>query len=230
MGNDQEEMTLDIGEIFEVIKKRKKIILIITLLSVIIASGLSFFVIAPTYESKISIVIGKTPSGDKKQDEYSDIMMYQNLVKTYAKIAQSRVVAQETIDTLGLDVDAEILQKQVTITPQADTQIIEIKVQNKSPQDAMNIVNTLSETFIEESKRIYPDGNVQVIDKAVLPENPVKPNKKINIAISFFLGIMVSLGLAFLLEYMDNTIKTESDIERYLGIPVIGIIPKNNEK
>ena len=64
------------------------------------------------------------------------------------------------------------------------------------------------------------------MDKAIVPINAISPNKKLNIAIAFFIGLMVSLGIVFLLEYVDNTIKTESDVEKYLGLPVLGVIPK----
>lgn len=231
MENMDQEITLDIRDILNVIKKRAKLIVIITLAATLISGVLSFFVIKPTYEASISIVVGKdlNQNGQRVQYDNNDIMMYQNLLKTYAKIAGSRTVAEKTINQLNLDITPEDLLNSVTITPQTDTQILEIKVQNKSPNTAMEIVNTLSNQFIDESKRIYPDGNVQIIDSAALPNKPVKPNKMLNIAIAFLLGLMVSIGISFLLEYMDNTIKTETDVERYLGLPVVGIIPKNDE-
>ena len=59
-----------------------------------------------------------------------------------------------------------------------------------------------------------------------VPENPVSPNKKLNIAIAFLLGLMVSVGLSFLLEFLDNTYKNKEQLEKDLEIPVIGAIPK----
>lgn len=59
----------------------------------------------------------------------------------------------------------------------------------------------------------------------MIPDKPIKPNKLLNILIAFVAGLMASLGLVFLLEYLDNTVKTSSDIEKLLGIPVLGIIP-----
>jgi capsular polysaccharide biosynthesis protein len=104
---------------------------------------------------------------------------------------------------------------------------MDLKVKNIVPIAAMNTVNVLADFFIQESKRIYPQGNIQIIDNAVLPKSPVSPNKKLNVAIAFFLGLMLSLGISFMMEFMDRTIKTEIDVEKYLDIPVIGIIPKN---
>ena len=64
------------------------------------------------------------------------------------------------------------------------------------------------------------------MDKAVLPDKPVKPNIKLNIAFAFFIGLMASVGLVFVLEYLDRTIKTEEEVEKYLELPVIATIPR----
>lgn len=228
MENREQEVTLDFREIIEVLRKRMVLIISITLAVTIFSGLISFFVLKPVYQARISIVVGKVQDvKSKTQDDFNDVMMYQNLVKTYAQIAQSRTVAQKTITSLKLlGITPEVLQGQVTVTPQTSTQIMDIKVNNKAPIMARNIVNALAASFIDESKRIYPNGNIQVIDSAVVPKSPISPNKKLNIAIAFFLGLMLSLGLSFLLEFMDSTIKTEGDVEKYLNIQVIGIIPK----
>lgn len=59
------------------------------------------------------------------------------------------------------------------------------------------------------------------------PVSPVKPNKKLNVLLAFVVGLMAAVGLAFLLEFLDNTIKTSSDVEELLGIPVLGVISNN---
>ncbi len=74
--------------------------------------------------------------------------------------------------------------------------------------------------------RIMKVDNVQVIDQAQVPRNPVKPRPMLNMIIAGFLGIMISLGMVFVMEYLDNTIKSPNDVERYLGLPIIGAIPE----
>ncbi|MBC2582736.1 YveK family protein [Clostridium sp. DJ247] len=223
-----EEMTLDLKDLFYIIRKRTKLILIITIACTLISGILSFFVIKPTYEVKTSIIIGKsdTDPNDKSQYNYNDIMMFQKLVKTYAEIAKSRAVAENASARLK-NISLDKIKSTVTVTPQADTQILELKVQNNNPQEAYLIMDAVTNAFVQESKRIYPTGNIQVMDGAQIPQKPIKPKKTLNLAIAFFIGLMASLGFTFILEYMDSTIKTEEDINRYLGIPVIGIIPKN---
>lgn len=228
----EQEINIDLLDFWNIVKKRLNLIIIITLSATIISGIVSFYVIKPTYEAKVSVVIGKTGSDsrDKSQYNYNDVIMYQNLVKTYTEIAKSRVVAEKTSEKLNNEITVEDIQKLVTVTPQANTQILMLKAESKNPNQAMNLINFLTESFEQETKRIFPDGEIKIMDKAQLPNKPVKPNKKLNVAIAFFIGLMLSFGLVFILEFMDRTIKTENDVEKYLGLPVIGIIPKNLEQ
>ena len=82
--------------------------------------------------------------------------------------------------------------------------------------------------FEKEAKRITKANDIQVIDKAILPQNPIKPNKMMNMAIAAVLGAMIGLFVVFLIEYLDNKLKTPQDIEKHLGLSVLGVVP--NEK
>lgn len=223
----EQEMTLDLAELFAIIRKRIWLLISITLITTLTAGILSFFVLSPVYESSISIIIGRANEGETTKTEYNEVMMYQKLAKTYAEIAKSRSVAEKTIKELNKDMQVNVFLKSLSVTPQPDTQILVLKYQSKDAIDAATTINTHAKFFIEESKRFYKDGNIQIIDTAQVPEGPVKPKPMLNIAIAFVLGIMISLGIIFIMEYMDTTIKTEDDIEKILNVPVIGLIPKN---
>ncbi|WP_251860517.1 Wzz/FepE/Etk N-terminal domain-containing protein [Clostridium sp. Marseille-Q2269] len=221
-----EEVNLDLQGIFNVLKNKKKMILITILVFGIVSAALSFFVIPPTYEVKASVVIGK--AAEEKNDNknnYNDVMMYQKLVKTYAQIANSRTVSENVVAKTG-KLKPEELQKKLSITPQADTQIIDLKIEDKDAQFAYNVLTTVCNEFISQSKKIYPNNTIELLDKPVIPDKPIKPKKLLNIAIALFLGLLISVGIAFIQEYMDKTIKTENDIDKYLELPVIAVIPK----
>lgn len=226
----EQEITLDLKDLFRILRKRIKLIAGITLICTLISGLLSFFVIKPTYEAKTSVIVGKLQTEEGKLNN-NDVMMYQNLIKTYAEIAKSDRVAESALSKLNGKYTRQQLQKMITVTPQQGTQILMIKVENESAEEAAKIINAISKSFLEESKIVYPTGgNISIIDQAKVPEKPVKPKKALNIAIAFFIGLMASVGLAFVIEYMDNTIKTEDDVERFLGLPVVGIIPRPQEK
>ncbi|MFX0548407.1 YveK family protein [Hathewaya histolytica] len=222
----EQEITIDLHKISEILIKRKKLIAIITTISLLITGIISFLIIRPTYETKATIVIGKEEDKNDKQNSYNDIMMFQKLVKTYAQIAESRTVIEKVAQKVGNGLTYEKLKSKIKVIPQPDTQIMEIKVLSKKPEEAYSVLNSLGEIFIYESKRIYPMGQIEILDKAVIPEKPIKPNKKLNMAIALFLGLLLSTGVSFLLEYLDRTLKSEEDIERYLDLPVLAVIPK----
>lgn len=206
-------MTLDLRDIFAIIRKRLLFIITITLLCTLASAIFSFFVIKPTYQTDTSFVIGKIADAGKNNS--SDFTMYQQLVKTYAAIASSNSVAQDASNKLGIDTKTFI--KSITVTPEVDTQILDIKVLAASPEQAYANINTLSNSFIAQAKKIYPTGDIGVMDKPVLPDKPIKPNKTLNIAIAFFIGLMVSIGLVFVLKNSDKTIKTEEEVEHYIS-------------
>ena len=99
-------------------------------------------------------------------------------------------------------------------------------------QDAHTNITKITENgtvvFEKEAKRITKANDVQVIDKATLPKNPIKPNKVMNVLIAFVLGTMIGLFVVFLIEYLDNKMKTPQDIEKHLGLSVIGVIPNED--
>ncbi|MDP4146370.1 MAG: Wzz/FepE/Etk N-terminal domain-containing protein [Bacillota bacterium] len=224
-----EENNVDIGQFLDMIKGGKVVIITITLVAVIISAILSFFVIPPTYEAQASIIIAKNNDSTNINIKNDDVMMYQNLVKTYAEIAKSNAVAEKTASKLNNGMSMGDVEKNITVTPQDGTQILIITAEADKAEDAANIVNTLSQEFIDYSKQVYSAGDIKIIDKADVPTAPVKPKKVMNIAIAFFLGLMLSIGLVFLIEFMDSTIKSQEDVKKYLDLPVLGMIPNNTE-
>lgn len=226
-----QEITLDLREVFHIIWKKLWIIVLITILSTAVSGAASYFLLTPSYEATATIIIGNSSkTAEEYGYDYSDVLMFQQLAKTYGEIAESRTVAKNAARKLGQDITPEEVKSKITVSIGTETQIMGITATSTSREDAQQTANTVSNAFVEEAMRIFPSGNVQVMDRAILPLSPSSPRPMLNMAIAFFLGLMVSLGIIFLKEYLDNTVKTESDIQRLLGIPVIGIIPQYREK
>lgn len=227
--NEMEEQVISISEIFEALKKRWILIVSITLVATLISGVLSFFVIKPTYETSTKVFIGKEESNQEGYNT-NDIQMYQKLLQTYAETIKTNEVVQAAINsTNNTDLTVPAVKGALTVTPVSDTQILQIKYQNKNPEVAKEILESITNEFVILAKELVPNGNVRVIEAVQLPENPVAPNKKMNVAIAFLLGLMVSVGLVFLIEYLDNTFKSKEELERELDIPVVGIIPEVEE-
>lgn len=220
------EEIIRIEDIVDVLTKRWKMILSITLAATLISAVVSFFLIAPKYEARTKLFIGKENTQTQDQSyNNNDVQMYQKLLKTYAEVIMTKDLVGQAINSNDLDLKEEDVLKSLTVTPRADTQILEISYINVDPVIAQEVVESITENFINYSTELIPNGNVKIIESVRVPEKPVSPNKKMNIAIAFLLGLMVSIGLSFLIEFMDNTFKTKEHIENILDLPAIGVIP-----
>lgn len=215
---------ISISEILDSLKKRWKLIVVITLCATLLSGIVSFFVLKPQYEATTKVFIGKEEGAEQGYNQ-SDVIMYKQLMKTYLETVKTKDLIGRALEGVKSELEVKEVLAGLTITNVADTQILEIKFKGKNPEEARDIVAAVTEEFINTSKTLVANGNVRVIEEVVVPENPVSPNKKMNIAIAFILGLMVSVGICFLLEFMDNTFKSKEQLEREIDIPVLGTIP-----
>ncbi len=208
------------------------LIILMTILSITASGLVSYFVLEPEYQTFTTLIVGK-PKDYQNVDnklEYNDLLLNQKLVSTYGELVKTRIVADEVIKNLKLDMSYKEFREKVNVNLVKDTEIIKLEVMDTNPVLAAEIANETAQVFMENVKDIMMVENVQVIDEAQVPDIPIKPRPSLNMAIAGVLGLMVSIFLVFLLEYLDSTIKTPDDIERYLNLPVIGTIPMVEEK
>lgn len=222
------EETIDLREYFQVIRKRAWIIVLITVIAMITSGLISFFVLSPVYEANTTLIVNADQNKESEVLTGDQLNVTQKLTLTYGEIIKSRSVINDVIKKLDLDKDYDEVVKEITVSPVKDTQIISITVQDTNAKRARDIANAIPTVFTKEVKRITKANSVEVIDKAITPENPVKPNKLMNIAIAAVLGIMIGLFIVFVLEYLDNKIKTPQDIEKYLELPILGVVPNED--
>lgn len=226
---------MELKERFYIIKRRL-LIIVLTLIVAVSLGTLSNFVIKPLYKADISVIIGKTQSAvNNSSSNYYDVMLYQTLVQTYSKLTISRAVAEDVIKQLDLKttnlqtlestpMTVANLLAMVTVTPDKDTQFLTITVISKDQMQTMNIANQFAKSLKAISMKINKIDIVMVIDEAGLPTINDSPKPVRNIAMAMLIGIVFSAFLVFLLEYLDNTIKTKEDVEFAIGLPVLGTI------
>ncbi len=220
--NEFEE--IDLKDLIHIIKMRWWIIVLFFVLSVIVTGVVSFKVLDPVYKAEASLFVGKESNSIASID-IGEFSLNQKLVSDYREIILSKLVAKEVIKDLNLDMSVETFQKRVSVYTVKDSRFFKIGFESTNPQIAMDVVNKLSEVIIEKAEEIIQVKNVQRIDIAELPVNPIRPNRTMNIAIAGVLGIMIGVFIIFILEYLNYTIKTDKDVERYLGLNIIGEIP-----
>ena len=222
-----EEQVISVSEIIDAVKKRWKIIVLTTVLATVVSGIFSFFVISPTYEASTKIFIGKEGAESEGYNS-SDVSMYQNLIKTYSELIKTKDLVNKAINNSQYDLSVNNVLNGITVNTLTGTQILQISYQSKSPSIAKNILESITNEFITKAEELVPNGNVKILESVELPKNPVAPNKTMNIAIAFILGMMVGFGIVFLLEYLDNTYKNKEQLEKELDIPVLGVIPMSD--
>lgn len=223
-----DEEVIRIEDIVNMLVKRWKMIVLITLITTIFSAIISFFIILPKYEASTKLFIGKENNQIKVQEQIydnNDVEMYQKLLKTYAEVIQTNDLVEKAVDLNSLGIKSKEILKNLKVTPRVDTQILEIKYTSRDKVLASDILNSVTTEFIKSSAELIPNGNVKIIESVKIPEDPVSPNKIMNIAIAFFLGLMISIGLSFLLQFIDNTFENKEEMEDILGLPVLGVIP-----
>lgn len=215
---------IDLREIFQIIRKYLLLIIIIPIMFAAAGAVVSIFLVDPIYESSTTLIVRQKKDVEEEISK-TDVDLSKSLIYTYAEMAKSYTVLANTAKKLSIE---ELNAKSITISPVKDTQILKVAVQNKDPLLAKEIADTLVEEFTLEIQRITKTDNVAVVDYARLPKQPIKPNVMINTAISGVLGGMIILFIIFLKEYLDNTVKTEKDIENILGLSALGAVPNFN--
>ncbi len=214
-------------DVFKILKKNLRLILISTLSVALVAAIITFFFISPEYEASTKVYIGKENFKNVSTTYTNEeINMYQRLIKTYSELVKTKDLVSRSISNVGQDVSVkEVLSKLQAISI-ADTQILQIKYVSDSREEAYDIVYGITEEFMKLSKKLYPNGNVHIIQQPIVPEVPVGPNKKLNVAIGAVIGMMIGLGVTFLKEFINNTYSDKEEVEKDLEIPCIGVIPR----
>lgn len=213
--------------IFEILKKNLRFILIITLLMTLVSAIITIFFISPEYEASTKVYIGKERFKNVSTTYTSEeVNMYQRLIKTYSELVKTKDLVRKSISNVGQDISVNEALSKVQAISIADTQILQIKYVSNSREEAYDMVYGITEEFMKLSKKLYPNGNVQIIQQPIVPEGAIGPNKIMNIAIGAILGMMIGVGLTFLKVFMNNSFSDKEEIERAIGVSCLGVIPK----
>ncbi|MGY5266279.1 YveK family protein [Paraclostridium bifermentans] len=196
------EGNIGIKGYLQIIKRRSWIIFLITFIAILVSTGVSFFGVNPVYEANTTLLVDINKKTGSEMITTEQLSVSEKLAVTYGEIIKSKSVLNEVENSLDLNCGYEELSDKVNVSSINKTQIISVSVQDTNPKRATDIANAIPTAFQQEVKRITQANDVKVIDKAVVPNKPTKPNKATIIAISAILGIMISLFVIFLLEYL----------------------------
>jgi capsular polysaccharide biosynthesis protein len=218
------EETISLKELLETVKKRIVLIIAITITAVLVSGVVSYFFLTPIYQASTQILVNQAKS-DQSVYSPNEVQTNLQLINTYNVIIKSPAILDKVSEDLNLNMTAAQLNGKITVGSEKDSQVVNVAVQDADPNMAAKIANKTAEVFQKQIATIM-NGNVSILAKATVADNqsPIKPRPLLNVAIALVVGLMAGVGLAFLLEYFNNTVKNEQDIEKGLGLPILGVI------
>ncbi|WP_137790972.1 Wzz/FepE/Etk N-terminal domain-containing protein [Bacillus sp. E(2018)] len=221
------EETISLKDIALTLRKRLKLIIVMTVVAAIASGIISYFVLTPVYQASTQMLVNQKSSEQSTLDP-NQIRSNIDMINTYKQVIQSPAILDIVVEDLGLQQSTDALISKISVNSEQNSQVFSLTIQDEDPAQAVKLANAISDTFSKEVPSIMKVDNVKILAPAVLKDNPspIKPKPLLNIAIALVVGLMAGVGIAFLLEYLDNTIKTEEDVQRVLELPVLGSIPK----
>ena len=225
----------NISEVLGGIKDKWKDIVLIVLSFLLISSIYNIFLINKEYEANVKIFIGKQKFKNITETyNNEEINLYQRLITTYSEVIKSKKLINESIKGSKMNylqdkyenINYDLLMKNLTINPIANTQIIEIKYKSLNPQQSYDLLYSITENLISYSKELYPNVNITILEQVHVNLNQLMNKKLTIIGFGLILGLIVGIGGIIGVMYLNNTYKNQKSLEEEIGLTVIGVIPK----
>jgi capsular polysaccharide biosynthesis protein len=219
------EESISLKVLLQTLRKRVNLILSITFIAVAISGIVSYFFLTPIYQTSTQLLVNQ--SKDKQSNyQFNEVQANLQLINTYNVIIKSPAILEKVISDLNLDMTIEELNGKIAVGNEKDSQVLNLSVLDENPEIAAKVANKTADVFKSEIVKIMNVDNVKILSKATVTDqqSPIKPRPLINAAITLVISLIASVSLAFVLEYLDNTVKNEQEIEKLLGLPVLGVI------
>lgn len=223
---NDDEVEIDLLEIFYALKKKILLVLMVALAGGCIAAAYTQFLMTPIYSSTSSILV---LSKETTLTSLADLQLGASLTSDYTVLITSTPVMEQVISDLNLDMTAEQLKESVSINNPTDTRILEITVNNTDSKMAKKIVDEIanvSSSYIGDKMEVIPP---KIIEVGKIATVRTSPSVKKNAALGFLLGFLACAAIVVVYAVMDDTIKTEEDIEKYLGVSVLAKVPDRKD-
>ena len=221
--NRDDVIEIDLVELLGVILHNLWIIIVSGVIVAAVALLVSYFIITPKYESVTKIYVISKTNADTMT--YSDLQAGSTLTKDYKELVKSRPVLEEVLAETGIDVELKNLEAQITVEVPQDTRIVSITVEDKDPYEARIIADSVRIAASKHIQEVMDTEAVNVVEEASLPIEKSSPSILKNTAIGYAVGLFLAIAIVIINYIMDDTIKTPDDVEKFLGVSVLGSIP-----
>ena len=222
---ENDEFEIDLKEIFYAVKKNIVAIILAGMVGGLAALLITKLFITPMYTAENSMLV----LASEGVSSTSDLTLGSQLSNDYNVLITCRPVLETVIEDLELDTSYSALKKSISISQVSNTRVLEIAVEHADPQLAYDIVRAVTDEAAEYIADIMEVAKPKVFDYGVVPEEKTSPSTAKNTALGLFAGLMLCGGVVVLRAVLDDTIKSEEDIEKYLGIPTLSAVPDRKD-
>ena len=219
----EEEESIDLLEIFELLRQHIWIIIASTLVAGVIGFVAVNFFSTPKYRASATIIVNSKENADNYSVEQYNASA--RLVNMYSVIIKSDTVLDAVGNELNLNYGYQKLQGMVSVSSVDETPIMRITVTSDSAELSRQICDEITKVAPEKIVDAVEAGSVKIISEARANESPVSPHKKRDTAIAALAGMLLSIAVIVLIHFFDNKINTETDVAKYLNMTVLGVIP-----
>lgn len=228
MNQNTKYIEIDIRELFSLLLRKCWIIIICVFITAGIVCYYSYTRLTDYYSATATVYLGKEGLGTSI--DLGMISLNNYLMSDYINLIKSRMVAEEVIKRMGVDIPAEIIQGGISAYMPEEQKVLsrmfQVSFQSSNPEFAADVVNYTCEVLLEKAADILGVKNAQIIDRALVPNYPVGPNRLKYVVIAAGVGFVLGILLIFATELINYTFRKPEDVEKLLGLTVLGIIPE----
>ncbi|MCI9151492.1 MAG: polysaccharide export protein [Lachnospiraceae bacterium] len=223
----KDDDVIDLLGLLRALKKRLWLIILCALIGGSGAWAYSHYMLTPQYTASAMLYV---LSNETTLTSIADLTIGSQLSADYKTIINTRPVLKEVINQLGVDMTYRQLRGKLTIANEEGTRILTLTVVDPDPQMAKRIVDQVAVSasdYIGDIMEMIPP---KIIEDGEVSYTPIAPNHKKNTLLGIMVGIALVCGIVTVRFLMNDTVRTEEDVERYLGLPVLAAIPKRSRQ
>ena len=223
---DDDEIVIDFRELFYEFKRRIWWILLAAVLGTGAAGAYSYYLLTPQYISEAKIYV---LSKETTLTSLADLQMGTQLTQDYKELIGSRPVMQEVINTLNLDITYRQLAEKLKLENPKDTRILYLTVTDPNPYMAKAIVDEIANAASDYIGEIMEMTPPKLIEDGMVATVQTSPNVKKNAAVGGLVMLVLACGVITLSVIMNDTIRSEEDVFKYLELPVLAVVPERKD-
>ncbi len=227
METRNKELEINLVDLLYYLKKYTWVIAAVLVISSLLGALYTTFFVVDTYTATTRMYILNRSSDS--YISYSDYYASTYMISDYEVLVTGQNVTEEVILQLDLDMTSAELKNIITVSAVNNTRVLQISVVDTDPQRATDIANCVREIASTQLKEIVNVEAVNLVYEAKVPQQKSGPSLLKNTVLSAILGLTLCLGVLVVIYVLDDTIRSEDDVERHLGLSVLGVIPDSNE-